>query len=130
MHHAESAVAIVDDDLSMRDALAGLLASVGLRAVTFASGQAYIESARSLDLKCLILDGQMPGMSGLDLLAWLAASGSAVPAILVTSALDEGTRLRALRAGAVAVLGKPFDESELLARIASAAGLRTCPRGC
>lgn len=110
-------ISIVDDDDSMRASLDNLLRSVGFRALAFSSAESFLEASPELDAACLILDVRMPGMSGLDLQQQLAAARAAVPIIFVTSHLDEEVRARALRAGAVAFLYKPFREEELLKAI-------------
>ena len=106
-------ISIVDDDESMRASLDNLVRSVGLRAQAFSSAEAFLASP-GIETACLILDVRMPGMSGLDLQRQLAASLVRVPIIFVTSHIDEHVRTRALEAGAVAFLYKPFREDDLL----------------
>ena len=106
-------ITIVDDDDSMRASLDNLVRSVGLRAQAFPSAESFLASP-GLETACLILDVRMPGMSGLDLQQRLAASRTRVPIIFVTSHTDDDVRTRALDAGAVAFLYKPFREEELL----------------
>ena len=106
--------AIVDDDESMRASLDNLIRSVGLRAQVFPSARSYLDACPEPAPSCLLLDVRMPGMSGLDLQEQLAGSPAAVPIIFVTSHIDESVRARALDAGAVAFLYKPFREDELL----------------
>jgi FixJ family two-component response regulator len=119
-HGLQIAIGIIDDDVSFREALAGLVESFGFRAVSFASAHEFLLSGRPSDLGCLIVDVQMPGMSGLDLQSHLALSGQDAPIILVTSHPDSRVRSRALQAGAVGVLDKPFDPEDLLHHVRSA----------
>jgi FixJ family two-component response regulator len=106
-------ISIVDDDESMRASLDNLVRSVGLRAQAFSSAESFLASP-GVETACLILDVRMQGMSGLDLQRQLAASAVRVPIIFVTSHIDEHVRTRALEAGAVAFLYKPFREEDLL----------------
>ena len=108
-------VAIVDDDDSMRSAVQDLLEAVGLPAQGFASAEEFLESGRLHDTACLITDVQMPGMSGLDLQYHLTANGHSMPVILVTAYPEEAIRARALNAGAIGFLSKPFSEESLIA---------------
>ena len=120
-------ISIVDDDESMRASLDNLMRSVGYRAQAFPSAEAFLSSGQMDGTACLILDVRMPGMNGLDLQDHLVASGASVPIIFVTSHIDDDLRARALDAGAVTFLYKPFDENELLDTIDSV--LRTRPQG-
>jgi FixJ family two-component response regulator len=113
----ELVIAIVDDDVSMLRALRRLLRSVGFAVVTYASAEEFLQSGLQVRIGCLVLDVMMPGMSGLDLLDWLAASGMAFPVIIITACADEQTRRRAEQAGIVAYLRKPFEEEALLEAI-------------
>jgi len=107
-------IAIVDDDSSVRSAVQDLLKTVGLQARTFASAEEFLRSGQQHQVACLIADIRMPGMSGLDLQAQLNADQVKVPIIFVTAHDDPPMRMRALRAGAVEFLAKPFDEEHLL----------------
>jgi FixJ family two-component response regulator len=107
-------ITIVDDDESMREALKSLMRSVGFRAETFASGEEFLNSNRLRDTACLILDLQMPGISGLELQNRLAALQNRVPVVFITAHGNEEDRKRALQAGAVDFLRKPFSEEALL----------------
>jgi FixJ family two-component response regulator len=107
-------VAIVDDDDSMRDALQGLLKSVGLPAQAFASAEEFLKSGQHRQTACLITDIRMPGMSGLELQAQLNAEHCRIPTIFITAHGDAKLRMQALRAGAVEFLAKPFDDEALL----------------
>ena len=113
-------IAVVDDDASMRGALRNLLRSVGLRAEAFASAEEFLHAGRLQDTACLIVDVRMPRMSGLELQQHLAMTHCPIPLIFITAHGDEATRERALRAGAVDFLYKPFREAVLLSAIQSA----------
>ena len=113
-------VAIVDDDESVREALAALIRSLGYRALSFAGPQDLLRSRRRHGLACLIVDVQMPGMTGPELHQRLVESGERIPTILITAYPDERMRARALSAGVICCLVKPFDEADLLACLRSA----------
>jgi FixJ family two-component response regulator len=115
-------IAVVDDDESVREALAGLLKSLGFSPVAFRSAEDFLNSRQGCGAACLIADVQMPGMTGPELHDRLAAAGEAIPTILVTAYPDEAARARALRAGVKGYLPKPFSEDELLGCIRSALG--------
>lgn len=113
-------ISIVDDDESVRDALASLLKSVGYRTEVFASAEDFLHSRPHEETKCVILDIRMPGISGLELQRQLVAAGSRVRIIFVTAHADEEARAQAVSAGAVACLRKPFNEDVLLRAVESA----------
>ena len=113
-------VAIVDDDDSMRDALTGLLKSVGLSSCAFASAEEFLRSGNQHRTACLIADIRMPGISGLELQARLNAENCRVPTIFITAHGDEEMRFQALRAGAVEFLPKPFDDEILVESVRAA----------
>lgn len=113
-------IAIIDDDEAVRDALAGLMKSLGYGAEAFESAEDFLGSSRRDSASCLITDVQMPGMSGLELHDKLVASGKPIPTILITAYPNERVRTRALRHGIVCYLAKPFQEDELLACMRSA----------
>ncbi len=113
-------VAVVDDDDLVRTAMQGLLKSVGLLARTYASGEEFLDSGHHHQAACLIADISMPGMSGLDLQARLNDECCSIPTIFITAHGDEEMRLRALRAGAVEFLPKPFDDELLLESVRAA----------
>jgi FixJ family two-component response regulator len=113
-------VSIVDDDESLRRSVGNLLTSVGFRVETFASAEAFLQSADRGNTGCVVLDLRMPGMSGLDLLMHLAAAGPRIPVIVLTAHSDDESRRRTLQAGAVAFLGKPFRGEALLAAVRTA----------
>jgi FixJ family two-component response regulator len=113
-------ISIVDDDASFREAMVSLMSSHGYAVEAFESAEAFLGSDRRSATDCLIVDFQMPGMSGVELHERLAACGTPVPTILITARQDAATRRRALEAGIVCCLTKPFDEAGLLACIRSA----------
>lgn len=112
-------IAILDDDAGVRAALASLVRALGHRARTFASPDDFLRAAAP-DPDCLILDVQMPGMSGDALQARLLAEGRPIPAIFMTAFPQEAVRARVMAAGAVAFLEKPVDCDEIAALIAEA----------
>jgi FixJ family two-component response regulator len=113
-------ISIVDDDESVREALCGLLRSVGFAVSAFASAEEFLASDQLGSAKCLVLDVRMPGMGGIELQRQLVASHCETPVILITAYEDDGVRAQALRGGAGAVLIKPFSEDALLNAIHSA----------
>jgi FixJ family two-component response regulator len=117
MPASQPVIAIVDDEASMLRALDRLLRSAALTAVTYTSAEEFLRSGLQQRLGCLVLDVQMPGMTGLDLLAHLAASGVTLPVIILTGLEDEQIRLRAVQAGVIAYLQKPFEDEALLQSI-------------
>ncbi len=108
-------ISIVDDDASVREATEALVRSLGHRAATFASAEEFLGSEEMRETACLITDVQMPGMTGIELQDRLNAAGTHCPVIVVTASPDAGLRARALAAGAVEVLGKPFSDEMLIA---------------
>ena len=113
-------IVVVDDDASMRGALRNLLRSVGFRATAFASAEEFLQASQLQDTACAIVDVRMPGMSGLELQQHLATIQYPIPLIFITAHGDAEARARALRAGAVDFLYKPFSEEVLLRAIQSA----------
>ena len=107
-------IAIVDDDESVREATKGLIRSVGLAAETFRSGEDFLRSPHLGRAACLVTDVNMPGMSGLDLHRRVATVGKGIPTILITAYPNDSVRARALSAGIICYLIKPFSEEELL----------------
>jgi FixJ family two-component response regulator len=103
-----SVISIIDDDASVRTATNNLLSSHGYLIQTFVSADDFLQSARLDSLSCVIADVQMPGMSGLDLLTHMRAKGYTVPFIFITAFPDESVKTRALEAGAIGLLAKPF----------------------
>jgi DNA-binding NtrC family response regulator len=107
-------VFVVDDDASMRDSLSDLLGSAGLNVQTFASAREFLASPRPDGVSCLVLDVQLPGFSGLDLQQELAKLDAPIPIIFITGYGDVPTSVRAIKAGAIEFLTKPFRDEELL----------------
>jgi FixJ family two-component response regulator len=118
-------ISIVDDDDSMRSSLDNLIRSVGFRAQAFSSAEAFLSSNQAHDTSCLILDVRMPGMNGLELQRQMLVSNWRIPIIFITSHADDDARARALEAGAVDFLYKPFREENLFDAI-DAALKRSC----
>jgi len=114
MQSQSSVIAVVDDDESVREAVAGLLKSFGYRSVPFKRAEDFLNSRDLDDTACLIADMQMPGMTGLDLQGRLIASGKPIPTILITAYPDQAVRKRALQNGVRCYLAKPFRDEELL----------------
>lgn len=112
-------ISIVDDDDSVREALKSLIDSVGFRSVVFCSGEEFLKSPFVSQTDCLITDVRMPGMTGLELQERLNAANSSIPIVFITAHDDADARTRALRAGAVDFLQKPFSEDALLGAITS-----------
>ena len=107
-------VFVVDDDRSVRDGLRRLITSVGFAAEVFPSAQAFLRARRPDVPGCLVLDVRLPGLSGLDLQRELADSDAALPIIFLTGHGDIPMSVRAMKAGAVEFLTKPFREQDLL----------------
>ena len=107
-------ISVVDDDSSVRAAADNLLSSHGYEVRTFASAEAFLQSAPHDDSSCIVTDVQMPGMSGLDLLAAVRGCGNQTPFIFITAFPDPAVRMRALKAGAAGFLEKPFPSSALI----------------
>jgi FixJ family two-component response regulator len=113
-------ISIIDDDESMRCALKSFVASLGLKAYTFASGEQFLRSPRLDDTSCLITDLQMPGLNGIELQQSLLAQGRHISIIFVTAFPEERMRARAMEAGALGFLSKPFESSALVELITKA----------
>ena len=101
-------IAIVDDDEAVREATKGLVRSLGYNASTFASADHFLKSEQLHNTSCLITDLHMPGLSGIDLQDHLIARGHRIPVIFITGYPDESVRTRAMKAGAVGFLSKPY----------------------
>ena len=115
-------ISIVDDDHFVRDAVGDLVQSLGYEVATFESAGHFLRSRRLAETACLITDVQMPGLSGLDLQSRIAADGHRIPVIFLTAFPEERFRRRAMRAGAVGFLSKPFDEESLINCLKTALG--------
>ena len=107
-------IAIVDDDLAIREALDGLVKSLGHESKLFASAEAFLDFRQRSSIDCMVVDVKMPGMSGVDLQGRLNKDGDRPPMIFMTSYNDDRTRAAALDGGALAFLGKPVDLSQLI----------------
>src|SRR5262245_24517704 len=114
MKPSESCVFVIEDDPSMRNALKNLLRSVGLETQLFASAQEFLDANRQDLPSCLILDVRLPGLSGLDLQRQLSAGNIHIPIIFITAHGDIPMSVRAMKAGAVEFLTKPFRDQDLL----------------
>jgi FixJ family two-component response regulator len=114
MPQPEPTVFIVDDDAQMRESLRNLIRSVGLRVELFASAQEFLQSQHSDRPSCLVLDVRMPGLSGLDLQRQTSEAGLEIPIIFITGHGDIPMTVRAMKAGAVEFLTKPFRDQDLL----------------
>jgi len=113
-------ISIIDDDLMVRESTADLIISLGYQALTFDSGEQFLASGCLKDTACIITDLHMPGLNGLDLQSRLLAEGHRTPIIFITAYPKEAARSRALTAGAVAFLSKPFEESALISSLETA----------
>jgi FixJ family two-component response regulator len=118
--HDRSLVFIVDDDQGMRDALGSLLRSVGHRVEVFPAASDLLQSKLPDIVSCIVLDVRLPGLSGLDLQTELAQAGIRIPVIFITGYGDIPMSVRAMKAGAVDFLAKPFRDQELLDAVALA----------
>jgi FixJ family two-component response regulator len=107
-------ISIVDDDDSVRTAMSSLIRSLGYLACEFASAEAFLASPRLLDTSCLIVDVQMPGMSGLDLQDALLTRQPGLPVIVITAFPADGVRKRAEAAGAAGFFSKPVDGQSMI----------------
>jgi FixJ family two-component response regulator len=102
-------ISIVDDDDTVRAAIESLVRSLGFKTRTFASAELFLQSSSLSETRCLILDVQMPNMGGIELQDHLSKLGFEMPIIFITAYPDESVRQRALQAGAVGFLLKPFE---------------------
>ena len=119
---AAPVISIVDDDAQARDGIRELIEALGYQTVTFKSAQDFLRSGIVANTSCLITDVQMPGMNGVDLQRHLLATGYRTPVIFVTAHPEAGLRKRALAAGALGFLSKPFREENLIACLDRATG--------
>ncbi|HEY1543444.1 MAG TPA: response regulator transcription factor [Xanthobacteraceae bacterium] len=109
-----SVVCVIDDDLDVRESLSGLLRSVGLEVASFASTAEFQSKRAALAAACLIVDIRLPGLSGLDFQAELARQNLQLPIIFITGHGDIPMSVKAMKAGAVEFLTKPFREQDIL----------------
>ena len=117
---SEAIVFVVDDDVSVREALEGLVQSAGFKVETFASAQDFLACRRVDAPSCLVLDVRLPGLSGLDLQKRIAEANTEIPIVFITGHSDVPTSVRAMKAGAVEFLMKPFSDQDLLDAIQQA----------
>jgi FixJ family two-component response regulator len=117
MKPSEPVVCVVDDDEAVRDSLSMLMRSVGLAVETYSSALEFLDRFDADRTGCLVLDVRMPGMSGIELQEQLAAKQAMLPIIFITGHGDVPMAVRALRAGAVDFIQKPFSDQALLDRI-------------
>lgn len=122
MPEPEAIVFVVDDDPSVRKSLGSLIRSAGYGVETFASAQQFLEGRRADVPGCLVLDVKMPGLGGLDLQQRIAELRIEIPIIFITGHGDVPTSVRAMKAGAVEFLTKPFGDQELLEAVGQAIG--------
>ena len=120
MPEPDATVFVVDDDASIREALASLVRSAGLKVETFATAQEFLARAPADVPSCLVLDVRMPGLSGLDLQSRMRELNLEIPVVFITGHGDVPTSVRAMKAGALEFLTKPVLEQELLDAIARA----------
>jgi FixJ family two-component response regulator len=113
-------VVVVDDDSSIREALGSLVRSIGLRAKLFTSAQEFLESPRPESTSCVVLDVRLPGLSGLDCQRQLLEAGLSIPIIFITGHGDIPMSVRAMKAGAIEFLTKPFRDQDLIDAVQSA----------
>ncbi|HEX3561085.1 MAG TPA: response regulator transcription factor [Pyrinomonadaceae bacterium] len=120
MTEADEVVFVIDDDASMRAAIKRLVGAVGLKVLTFASGQEFLAGHLPDAASCVVLDVRLPGLSGLDLQRELAARAISFPIIFITGHGDIPMSVQAMKAGAVEFLTKPFRDQDLLDAITQA----------
>jgi FixJ family two-component response regulator len=113
-------VVVVDDDESIRGALHDALNSIGLKARSFGSAEEFLDSGLQSETACLITDFHMPGMNGLELQAKLAEHDRRIPIIVITAYGEPTMRALAMKAGAIKVFDKPFDDNVLLETVRAA----------
>lgn len=117
MPESRPAIFVVDDDASVRDAISNLLESVGLEAQVFASTEEFRQAPRPDAPSCLVLDVRLPGVNGLEFQETLQRDGIFIPIVFITAHGDVPMTARAMKAGAVEFLMKPFQKEDLLAAI-------------
>jgi FixJ family two-component response regulator len=120
MPQPDAVIAIVDDDPSAREGLSSLLRSAGLQVESFASAQEFLARPGPEVPSCLVLDLQLPGLSGLDLQKRMAEAGLEIPIVFLTGHGNIPASVQAMKAGALEFLTKPFDDEQLLQAIKEA----------
>jgi len=116
----KSLISIIDDDEGMREAIGGLMRSLGFAVATFPSAADFLACSNFPETSCLIADVQMSGMTGIELYRQLRGSGFSIPTILITAYPNDSDRARILADGVICYLSKPFDEGALLRCISAA----------
>ena len=114
VHHPQELVFVIDDDASMRTSLSSLFRSVGLKVEVFDSAADFLKVGRPEAASCLVLDVRLPGVSGLDFQAELVKANIRIPIVFITGHGDIPMTVKAMKAGAVEFLTKPFREQDLL----------------
>jgi FixJ family two-component response regulator len=117
-------VAVVDDDISVRESVPNLLEQVGFAVHAFTSAEAFLAADVADATNCLVLDVRLPGMSGPDLQQELARRGKHIPIVFITGTGDKSLQPRVLTSGAVACLFKPFSDTVLIEAVETALGKR------
>jgi FixJ family two-component response regulator len=120
MRQTVPAIAVIDDDVSIRRALQRLLHAAGFAVAMFATVREFLDGGHWAQTACLVLDIHLPGMTGFELQEHLSAAGATIPIVFITAHDDASTHERARRAGASAYLRKPFDQEDLIAAIGRA----------
>ena len=113
-------ISIVDDDPMVRESTVDLINSLGYSATAFESAEEFLDSGQVKNMTCLITDLQLPGLNGIELQEQLKADGHRAPVIFITAFPEASARARALAAGAVAFLTKPFEEGALIRSLETA----------
>ena len=120
MPEFKAIVFVVDDDVSMREALEGLVRSAGFKVETFASAEDFLARRRADVPSCLVLDVGLPDLNGLDLQKRIVETNREIPIVFITGRGDVPTSVRAMKAGAIEFLIKPFSDEDLLGAIRQA----------
>ena len=123
MKEEKSVVIIVDDDSSMRTMIARLLDSVGMKSISYSAPEEFLRASPPADPACVVLDVQMPGLSGLDLQRELAKAERQLPIVFMTGHGDIPMTVQAMKEGAVAFLTKPFRNQDLIDAVRQALNL-------
>ena len=129
MSELDPIIAIVDDDLAVREGLCSLVRSAGLKTEIFASGQEFLAHPWPDLPSCLVLDLRLPELTGLDLQKWMAEANLEIPIVFISGHGDIPASVRAIKAGAVEFLTKPVDEQQLLRAIVEAVERDRATRG-
>ena len=120
MPNSKQNIVVVDDDVEMNQAIKRLLNAAGFHAITFPSAEALLEAGAAASAACLVLDVHLPGLSGFELRRRLQQAGTAPPVIFITAYDELASQAKAMDAGAVAYLTKPFPRQTFLSAIARA----------